>query len=258
MVELIRPRPYARGLDGVAVYVVGVVFVATLIRSTLGFGEALVTVPLLALRMPVRVAAPLAVLVSITVAAIVMAQDWRRAHLRAAGWLAAGTLAGIPLGLLLLTRVEPHVVKLALAAVIIAFALWSLLNRVPFKLKRDRMSWLLGFGLCAGVLGGAYGMNGPPLVVYGALRRWSAAQFRATLHGYFLPASLAGLFAYWAAGLWVPAVTRLYLISLPATLVATLLGRMLHHRMPPRTFFRYVYVGLLATGLLLLGQAMQV
>ena len=48
--------------DGVIVWVLGVVFLATLVRSALGFGEALVAVPLLALAIPVEVAAPLAVL----------------------------------------------------------------------------------------------------------------------------------------------------------------------------------------------------
>jgi hypothetical protein len=50
-------------------YVVVVIFIATLIRSAFGFGEALVALPLLALRIPVNIAAPLAVLVSVTVAA---------------------------------------------------------------------------------------------------------------------------------------------------------------------------------------------
>jgi hypothetical protein len=91
-------------------------------------------------------------------------------------------------------------------------------------------------------------MNGPPLVVYGSLRRWSAAHFRATLQAYFLPASVIGMAGYWMAGLWVPLVTRYYLLSLPGTLVATLLGRVIHRRMHERDFIRYVYVGLLVLG----------
>jgi len=51
--------------DSLTVYVLAVLFVATLIRSTLGFGEALIAVPLLALRMSVAVATPLAVMVSV-------------------------------------------------------------------------------------------------------------------------------------------------------------------------------------------------
>jgi len=100
-------------------------------------------------------------------------------------------------------------------------------------------------------------MNGPPLVIYGSLRRWSTAEFRATLHGYFLPASAAGMFAYWLAGLWVPAVTHYYLLSLPGTIGATFLGRAIHARLPARTFFRYVYVGLLAVGVTLITPAVR-
>jgi uncharacterized membrane protein YfcA len=76
-------------LDATTIYVLAVLFFATLIRSTLGFGEALVAVPLLALRTPITVAAPLAVLVSVLVAGIVVAQDWRKVEIRSAGWLIA-------------------------------------------------------------------------------------------------------------------------------------------------------------------------
>ena len=106
--------------------VVAILFVATLVRSTLGFGEALVAVPLLALVIPVRVAAPVAALVSITVAAVVVIQDWRHIHLTSAGWLIASTVAGIPIGVLLLMRVAEPMVKGLLAVVIIAFAGQSL------------------------------------------------------------------------------------------------------------------------------------
>jgi uncharacterized membrane protein YfcA len=129
------------------VYLVAVMFVATLIRSSLGFGEALVAVPLLALRMPIRVAAPLAVLVSITIAALIIAQDWRDIQARSAGWLVAATLPGIPLGLWLLTALDGRVVKAVLALVIGAYAAYSLLRRAPARLERDRLPWLIGCGL---------------------------------------------------------------------------------------------------------------
>jgi hypothetical protein len=96
-------RAMAEG--GVVVWVVGVVFLATLVWSALGFGEALVAVPLLALVIPVEVAAPLAVLVSITVAEVVDFQDRRHVQVRSAGRLVLASLPGIPLGLLLLTAV---------------------------------------------------------------------------------------------------------------------------------------------------------
>jgi uncharacterized membrane protein YfcA len=239
-------------LDWTTIQVLGVIFLATLVRSALGFGEALVAVPLLALLIPIEIAAPVAVLVSVTVAAIVVAEDWRKVHMASARRLVLATALGTPLGVLLLTTVPEPIVKTTLAIIIIGFSLYCLISRNPPELTDDRLAWLFGFG--AGVLGGAYGMNGPPLAVYGAMRCWSPEHFRATLQGYFLPASALGLCGYWIAGLWVPTVTRYYLLSLPATLLATYLGRVLNRRMSGRPFFRYVYLGLLATGTVLLVQ----
>lgn len=235
--------------------VVAILFVATLVRSTLGFGEALVAVPVLALIIPVKVAAPVAALVSITVAAAVVIQDWRHIHLRSAAWLIVSTIVGIPLGLLLLTRVAEPIVKAVLAVIIIAFALQSLRRRA-WHLATERLAW--AFGLAAGVLGGAYGMNGPPLAVYGSMRGWSPAEFRATLQGYFLPASALGMAGYWAVGLWTPAVTHFYLLSLPAVVVAIALGHLLSRRLSPRRFAAAVYIGLAVTGAVLLAQSMTV
>jgi hypothetical protein len=235
--------------------VVAVIFLATLIRSAFGFGEALIAVPLLALsHVPVETAAPLAVLVSITVAAVILAQDWHKAHLRSAGWLVLSTLLGIPLGLWLLTAAAEWVVKMILATVIVAFSTYCLASRRRLELKGDGLAWLFGF--LAGVLGGAYGMNGPPLVIYGALRRWTPEHFRATLQGYFLPASAVSMAGYWATGLWGPAVMRYYWFSLPAALVAVFLGRAVNRRLNGRNFLRYVHVGLIVIGVVLLAQAL--
>ena len=88
-----------------------IVFVATLIRSAFGFGEALIAVPLLAFCMPLQTAAPLAVLLSITIAAVVVVQDWKQIHFLSAGWLLLATLPGLPLGLLLLTSGHPRIVR---------------------------------------------------------------------------------------------------------------------------------------------------
>jgi len=244
-------------VDATVLPVLIVMFVATLFRSAFGFGEALIAVPLLALFIPLKVAAPLAVLVSITIAAVVVAQDWRKIHVRSTGWLVGSTLFGIPVGLLLLSSSHQKAVKIALGIFIVAFSVYSLLGRRPPELKTDSKAWLLGCGFAAGVIGGAYGMNGPPLVIYGAMRRWSAQHFRATLQAYFLPASVIGMFGYWLAGLWVPAVTHYYLLCLPVLLPAVLLGRVVNHRLHGDAFLKYVYVGLAGIGVVLLAESVR-
>jgi uncharacterized membrane protein YfcA len=240
--------------DWPTIHVMAVLFLATFVRSAFGFGEALIAVPLLALIMPVDVAAPVAVLISITVAAIVLAQDWRHVQVRSAGWLVLSTLAGTPLGLLLLTKGDGTMVKAGLGLVIVAFSSYSLLGRSKVVLANDTSAWLFGF--VAGVLGGAYGMNGPPLVMYGALRRWSPARFRATLQGYFLPASLMAMTGYWLAGLWKPEITHYYLVSLPVVMAAIFLGRRINDGLDGATFLRFIHTGLIVIGTMLMLQAL--
>lgn len=240
-------------LEWTTFVVLAIILVATVIRSGFGFGEALIAVPLLALLMPIDEAVPLAAFISITVAVVILSQDWRNVHFRIAAGLVLSTLFGIPLGLVLLTTVEEAVVKLILAVTIIGFSAYCLAKRTTLELKDDRLAWLFGF--VAGVLGGAYGMSGPPLVVYGSLRRWTPEQFRATLQGYFLPASVAGLCGYWLAGLWVRDVTRLYFIALPVILAAIVIGRWLNRRIHTHAFILYVHVGLIVIGGVLLSQS---
>ncbi len=244
-------------MNGVTVYVLLVIFVATLIRSVFGFGEALIAVPLLALRLPVKTAAPLAVLVSVTVALIIVLQDWHHVEFRSAGWLLASTVVGIPIGVFLLARGNHRAITAGLGVVILLFALHALTRRQVHELGADNLPWLLGCGFCAGVLGGAFGMNGPPLAIYGSMRRWSAQRFRATLQGYFLPASVLGMVGYFLAGLWRSEVTRYYLLALPGAVVAILLGGFLNRKLRGDVFGRYVYAGLVVIGAVLLIQAVR-
>ncbi len=238
-------------------YIVLVIFVSTLVRSTFGFGQALFSVPLLALCIPLKEATPLTVLVSFTVAGIIIVQDWKKIHFRSAGGLMLPTIVGIPLGLLLLTSGYEDPVKAFLALMLISFSVYSLIGRAPPELRRDSFGWLLCCGFCAGVLGGAFGMNGPPLVIYGTMRRWSAQHFRATLQGYFFPASLIGMLGYWLAGLWRPSVTRYYVVSLLAIIPAVFIGRFVNRRLKRDDFLKYIYLCLASIGFILLAQSLE-
>ncbi len=235
------------------VEVAAVLFLATLIRSSFGFGEALFSVPLLALLMPIRVAVPLAALVSVTVALLIVVQDWKKIHARSAGILLISTLLGIPLGLLLLSLVAEAIVKTILGAVILLFATYSLASRRPRNLDNDRFASLFGFA--AGILGGAYSMNGPPLVIYGTLRRWSPEHFRATLQGYFLPASGILLIAYGTTGLLTGGVAHYYLVSLPFVLVAIFAGRLINRQLSASRFTYILNLALAVIGIVLLFEA---
>lgn len=232
--------------------IIAISFIATLVRSTFGFGESLVAVPLFVLVMPIHLAVPLSVLISILVAAVVVVQDHREIHFNSAKWLIIYAFLGIPPGLLLLVYGNEHWTKIGLGVLIILYSIYALTASNTLRLQHDSRGWLFVCGFLSGILGGAYGLNGPPLVAYGNARGWSAKHFRATLQAYFLPASLFGVAGYGFRGLLGWPVFKFFLFSLPAIIPAIFLGRYFNRRLHGASFFKYVYRGLIAIGCLLL------
>lgn len=231
-------------MDALTAAVVPVLFASALVRAVLGFGDALLAMPVLTLLVGIRTAAPLTAMAAPVIAALVLVLDWKKADFRASGLLILSTLAGIPFGLLILKNLDENAVNLALAAVLLLYGLVQLLGLRSWRLKDERLA--VAFGLAAGVLGGAYNTNGPPVVVYGTLRGWTPDRFRATLQGYFLPTGCAILAGHGLAGLWTSRVFTLFLWSLPAVVAAVFLGSRIHRRLPTARFGRWVYTALLA------------
>ena len=152
-------------MNALTLHVLLVVFAATLIRSAFGFGEALFAVPLLALRLPLAIAAPLAVLISITIAAIVVAQDWQKIHLRSTLSLVFATLFGIPMGLWLLTSSHQRAAKVALAALIMGGLLFFL---SPYADPWLTKSLIVRFLALAVLVGGGIAVYGLACFATGA------------------------------------------------------------------------------------------
>ncbi len=230
--------------------VMAIQFIAALTRSTFGFGDALVAMPLLALLIGIKSATPLVALTALVNAVLILLDSWRVADFRAAGRLLVGSIVGIPPGLTLLTRAPEPLVKGLLGAFLIVFALYNLHKpRLPAVHSEE---WAYPFGFLAGLLGGAYNTNGPPVVVYGVLKKWPPAHFRATLQGFLLPSNILIVSGHGLSGLWTVAVGQFFACSLPLVLLAIFLGRKLNHRFSAERFNRLLYGILIALGILLL------
>ncbi len=234
------------------IFILIISFFASLVRSTLGFGEALIAVPFFLLFLPVDVAVPLAVMLSIVIALVVVIQDHKKIHFHSAKWLIIYAVLGLPLGILILTYANETIVKTGLGLLIILYSLYSLYFTKNKALEEDNKFWLFVCGFLSGVFGGAYGLNGPPLVVYGNLRQWSAKHFRATLQAYFLPVSLLSVVGYYSKGLITTEVNIYFLYSLITTIPAIFLGRYLNHKLKDGAFFKYVYWGLMLISVILI------
>lgn len=227
-----------------------IILLATLVRSTVGFGDALVAMPLLAFVVPLRIAAPLIALVSIFNAFVVLLKEWRQVSFRETGLLIITAMAGIPIGAEVLRSGDERLVKALLAVIVLAFSIWSLRKPGAFALKSDRTAPI--FGVAAGILGGAYNTAGPPLVVFGTLRNWPVERFRANLQSYFVIASSVVLLMHVKNDLVTNHVLVLFGVSMPITVVAAVIGRRITSELPVQRFQRLVHFALVVIGVMLL------
>jgi len=91
--------------------VVLIIFLSTLVRSTFGFGNALIAMPLLALVIGVKEATPLVALVGLVISLIMLLREWRALVWKDTLVLLISSLAGLPLGIYLLTAFPESVVR---------------------------------------------------------------------------------------------------------------------------------------------------
>jgi len=234
------------------ILVLAILFLSTFIRSALGFGDALIAMPLLALVIGIQVATPLVAMGASTIAFTILLKSWRKVEIKAAWRLVIATWIGIPLGIFFLKAAPEILVKSLLGILLMGFGAYNLF--IPDLPKLLNEKWALVTGLIAGILGGAYNTNGPPVVIYGMLRRWDPEKFRATLQGYFLPTGFAILITHGLAGMWTTQVVRLYGYSIPFIIGAVLLGEKVNLLIPQGKFDKIIYGFLVVIGVFLIIQ----
>lgn len=225
--------------------VVGAVFLGSLMRSTFGFGDSVVSMPLLALLpIPFSTAVSLVGLVGCTVALISIFSGYKHLDKAVLIKLSLATLLGIPFGLLLVGFAEKRWISLILGILLILYSIYSVVGSKSHQKsieKRFRNTkYGIPFGFFSGMLGSAYNMNGIPIVLYGTMSNWSPDTFKDTLQTHFLFSSLFIVLSHFLSGFWTRELGTYFLSSLPAVIIAILLGNYIYGRINIEKFKQYV------------------
>lgn len=230
--------------------IAAIFFIAILLQSSFGFGSALVAMPLLSLVLDLKIASPLFALIALTINGLIVAQSWHAIEIQIVWRLVMATWIGIPVGVGIVAIAPTTWITLGLSLFLIIFGLYRLIRWPLPTLHSPR--WAYPFGIFAGILGGAYNTNGPPIILYGIMNHWPPQRFRATLQGYFFPTGVAIVLTQGLSGLWTTTVGHLYLTIIPSTLVAFYCGRWINQRLHPQQFDRSLNVILIILGGILL------
>jgi uncharacterized membrane protein YfcA len=227
-----------------------VTFFASFTQSLVGFGSALVSMPILTKILGVQVAAPLVALIVPTIEVILLIRYRASFNLRVVWRLIVSAFVAIPLGVWALRQVEERIILTVLGVVLIIYALYALLKLKLPELQHP--AWAYGFGFIAGLLNGAYNTSGPPIIIYGHCRGWSPEEFKANLQGFFAVSGLWVIFNHAFNGNLTPFIWQQYLLSLIAIAIGLWLGLRLDRKIDQATFRKIVLVMIIILGVMIL------
>ena len=237
------------GDPGTWAAVAAIVAGAAIAQGLSGFGFSLVSIPLLALVVPVKAAIVGGAVLGLVQSGQIVARDHHHVEWRSAAVLVAAAITGMPVGLFVITRVdaEPLQVVIALTVLVFTGLLW---RRV--RLPTDSLPAEAGVGFTSGVLSTSTGMSGPPLVIALQARGVAPSAFRATLATVFVCGSAISLLLFWTRGLVTDDALRVAAAGLPGLVVGILVGELAFRRVDHERFRRIVLALLVASAALAL------
>ena len=225
-----------------------IAFAGSIIFGITGFGAALVTIPLATHLASLPFALALFVLMDLANALRIGFENPRNAvraeWTRVVPTILLGTVAGVTL----LVNLPRQAATLALGIFIIAFALYSLVNR-PDAQRILPTRWAYVAGFAGGITSTLFGAGGPPYAMYLSHRGLSKEQFRATLGLAVVTSISLRAVAFFVTGtLLDPAVWFCAAAVVPAGLAGLWAASHLFRRISRDTLLRAVALMLLASG----------
>ena len=217
---------------------------AGVIRGITGFGGAMVLTPPLALLLGPQLAIPVVLILEAFVAAPMMRDAVRHATWRTLVPITLAACVTIPLGGYVLVHADQDVLRRAIAAVVMVFAL--LLLKGARYTGAHGLPGSLGLGALSGTLLGATGIGGPPVILYLLSGPDSVQVTRANLTLYVALISIAGLAMLATRGILNASALESTLLLAPLYLLGVLLGGRLFARFSDRRFRQFTLVLLLA------------
>jgi uncharacterized protein len=221
-------------------YACACIFVAAIVRGFSGFGFSLVAISALSLVYTPAEIVPSIFMLELAASLNLLPSIWKDIHWTSLGPLILGCIIATPLGVWLLAHVAAAPMQLALAIfVLIATALlWSgfALKSIPGKTGATLAGAVSGLG------NGAFGIGGPPVILFYFSSPAGALAGRASLTAYFLMTDIIGLANLSAHGLVTQNAALRALLYLPALLAGVWIGARSFKGTNPETFRKAVLV----------------
>jgi uncharacterized protein len=245
-------------IDSIIVIVIVGAALAGFVQGLSGFGFGLTAMSLWAWTLEPRLAAALAVFGALTGQIIAAVSVRRGFNLRRLLPFITGGLAGVPLGVYVLPRLDVPLFKGLLGLFLVVMCpLMFFAARLPRVTAGGRAGDALA-GAAGGMMGGLGGFTGVVPTLWCTLRGFEKDTQRAVIQNFNLAMLAVTFTSYLATGIATRQMVPLFAIVAPAMLVPSLLGARLYLGISEIAFRKVILVLLTASGVAMLVSAVPI
>ena len=227
---------------------------ASFIQRTIGFGFGIFIMTAHPFLMPsYGEAVTLSGLLALTSSSVAMFKyrkyiTWKRLLPILVSFMVISTLA-----IFMLKRIEGRTMRMILGMVLIFISIYfSFLKDRIQKLVRPNFKYQIGTGVVSGAMGGLFGMQGPPVVLYLINSEPDKEHYMGMIQTYAVASNIMMLGARAYNGYLTPAVGESYIYSLVALAIGVLAGSWAFKSIPGKIFTYVVYSYIGVSGLVIL------
>jgi hypothetical protein len=225
-------------------FALGIAILAGMVRGVTGFGGAMVMAPPFALLLGPRLMVPVVLLLEGIAALPMVWQTRTQVRWRTIAPILAAACVTIPLGGYVLVTADPGMLRRAVAAIVIVFAL--LMLRGWRYSGPQRLPASLALGGLSGVMTGGIGVGAPPVILYLISGPDPIAVTRANLTLFLAGISLAALVMLWSRDILDAHSGWMALLLTPVYFVGLLCGVRLFARFNDARFRQFTLLLLVA------------
>ena len=239
-------------MSSIALFIFLLSIGASFVQRTTGFGFGIFIMTMLPFLMPsYGEATTLSGLLAITTSAVIVWRlrehvIWKRLWTILLTFIIVSTIA-----IFALKRIEDHILRqilgVALIVISIYFALFSQKIKLPTTKKVQ-----VGAGTLSGLMGGFFGMQGPPAVLYFIQSEPSKEHYMAMTQTYFLIGNVMMTIVRAYNGFFTTTVLTDYCFGLGGVIIGTTLGAYVFKHIPNRIFRYIVYAYIAVSGVVIL------
>lgn len=228
------------------IYIILLTIGASFVQRTTGFGFGIFIMTSLPLLMPsYGEAITLSGLLALTTSATIAFRMrkficWKRLLPILITFIIISAIA-----ICLLSRIHDSTLRRVLGVVLILTGIWFAFFKERIRIGTG-IGWQTGAGLLSGIMGGFFGMQGPPAVLYFISSEPSKEEYMAMTQTYFLIGNAMMTIVRGANGFLTPYVGKCWVFGLAGVAIGTLLGGWAFKRIPGRIFpyIVYSYIGI--------------